>query len=856
MFKVFVLMWGLGAVVTGFGIEDPLVNPTPQVCGLSVTVSASVQVNDDEDQAPGSPNYDVQDFRHAPSPLDDDLQRVDVRATADKTDAVVVFSVTKGVEFLTCAGDGKVFRKDPEKKEQVAELSWIVPAGTTLVKTLYFEGTRPSEKVDDVGMAATLDAPAGVVDGQAYAACQLHSGVKQLTVYQVDVDVDSLNDNGYAFDGFTGEEDQIEVSESVDAATGDARFGKIVLLSSRKDSDGDRIPDYADGFDLVGYKTGDTWWKDWIEANPKDVGSDLRFVPLQIELKKPFDPSRAKVRIDYVCESRPEISDDGIVVSGEGTKEDPYVYTIAKGGMRIWRKEASKRISGRAVPVGDFIPSDRDVNWSDLVTDGGRIAKLYIEYVDTWPATQQGRKIIKVIVTQGDARAEDSVMVTLLPVEVAELGPKLKDSSGYEIPGTQRPRAFLEPNEMVEEISLKDHRYDLNRIAHREIKLRVHGGDFLRNKKVTWTMAPSGVLPGSSVRGSWSASKVSSYQSRFSASDLYAEYSYERLNQESSTTVLQVVSGDGVTAVRANLPPYGWNHADIFAEIEGVEEVIWVASFVVPAVIVLDPGHGGDVDLDQFDLDHSTGLKVGASAANHAIGGQYIESTSEQRPSGVLEKTLTMAYCRAIETKIVDGDSSGRPINVYLTRNGDKNLGGYERARCARDRGADVMLSLHFNALKPPTKEDIRDAYAKEHGRYPSEDWLNAEYERRWIHSTSVRRPLYVRRENGNVNQGEDDALGAAVVQATHAVLRAFDPSMQERERSPIPGNLAVTSDLMGFFQDEEYHPIRSALLEVEFIHYKGGDLLINGGRADAVKQGVADSLHKCLVDYLNGFEL
>jgi N-acetylmuramoyl-L-alanine amidase len=87
-------------------------------------------------------------------------------------------------------------------------------------------------------------------------------------------------------------------------------------------------------------------------------------------------------------------------------------------------------------------------------------------------------------------------------------------------------------------------------------------------------------------------------------------------------------------------------------------------------VIVIDPGHGGS-------------QSIGGSSPNNATG-----------PNGMLEKDLTLDLARRLRAIL-------SPVaNVALTRDGDVNLSLADRARAARDRHADLFLSIHLNGFK------------------------------------------------------------------------------------------------------------------------------------------------------------
>ncbi|MBC7899598.1 MAG: N-acetylmuramoyl-L-alanine amidase, partial [Saprospiraceae bacterium] len=86
-------------------------------------------------------------------------------------------------------------------------------------------------------------------------------------------------------------------------------------------------------------------------------------------------------------------------------------------------------------------------------------------------------------------------------------------------------------------------------------------------------------------------------------------------------------------------------------------------------VIVIDPGHGGKE-------------KIGGSSPNNAVGA-----------NGLLEKNLTLDMANRVAATLAAQTS------VFLTRPGDTNLGLSDRAKFARDKNADVFLSLHFNGF-------------------------------------------------------------------------------------------------------------------------------------------------------------
>jgi hypothetical protein len=99
---------------------------------------------------------------------------------------------------------------------------------------------------------------------------------------------------------------------------------------------------------------------------------------------------------------------------------------------------------------------------------------------------------------------------------------------------------------------------------------------------------------------------------------------------------------------------------------------------------VIDPGHGGS-------------QKVGGSSPNNATG-----------PNGLLEKDLTLDLARRLPS-LLTGDA-----DVVLTRNSDANISLADRARAARDRNADLFLSIHLNGFSNPQTDGTETWVARQ----------------------------------------------------------------------------------------------------------------------------------------------
>lgn len=99
--------------------------------------------------------------------------------------------------------------------------------------------------------------------------------------------------------------------------------------------------------------------------------------------------------------------------------------------------------------------------------------------------------------------------------------------------------------------------------------------------------------------------------------------------------------------------------------------------------VVIDPGHGGSGILNKADL-----------------GAQY---------HGVMEKDLNLNVAKAMRQEL---EQYGN-VKVYMTREDDRALDLEERVKFADQVGADVLISIHFNA-------------SEDHNFFGSEVWVSA----------------------------------------------------------------------------------------------------------------------------------
>jgi hypothetical protein len=360
-------------------------NVSPQNCGLTITINSGIFRNIDDDQLMTDNDYEIWDVNHDPSAREDDLVELTITATSGPTGGVLKFEILAGGNKIN---NTLWLDSNKKNKENTENLVWTLEANSTLTKKYYVEGYECSDVIGDVKFRAYIDCPAGVVNGVNYGMVQKDI-VKETTVYELDLDIDSNNDNGYENTGYDDKEDQIELSPK------NGKTGKIITTSIESDFDNDGLLDFAD-LEISGQK----------------------FVPVRLELKVPYDPANTKILIAYT-QSKPEISSDGYARNGDGSAQNPFKYELLKGGLRLWKNDAPLR------KQSDFVASDF-ISWSDLapkLDDGSvsRVVTLYLEYVNKVIPEAIGRTSIVVNTTAGGigVTGRDQIFVTLLPCDVA-----------------------------------------------------------------------------------------------------------------------------------------------------------------------------------------------------------------------------------------------------------------------------------------------------------------------------------------------------------------------------------------------------------------------------------------------------
>ncbi len=327
----------------GLPEELPVTNPvTPN----EEAPGAYISVNRDNDEGNADCEYDMDELP-AKLPIgynDDELIQVKV-ATWDKP--------FKGKVTLQIPPGTKAWR-DNHKAKQITIFSWDLTkcpdertsaTGWPIPQELYLEGMA----VGAGDMILAYNGPASKQDKI------------RVNIIEADLDVDSNND-GVIGDGV--EEDKCE-----DAAANInlQRVGKILCVNNG-DRDGDKIPDYADGYNSPG------------GGNNAGAGASAKFTPMILALKGNILPS-ATVTFSYQ-------GSDPLQVGSQ-----QQGYSTPPGFLRIWTKDGNQARNGFPISAngpGNFVKPDEAYTLQDLGDQnpvaGPRTFSLFIEGIS---ASQQ-----------------------------------------------------------------------------------------------------------------------------------------------------------------------------------------------------------------------------------------------------------------------------------------------------------------------------------------------------------------------------------------------------------------------------------------------------------------------------------
>lgn len=359
----------------------------------------------------------------------------------------------------------------------------------------------------------------------------------------------------------------------------------------------------------------------------------------------------------------------------------------------------------------------------------------------------------------GDQKIEASV-VCIPTAKLYQVSPAVLDENGKLVSTLpQQPPAV---NVMTEINPAKD------RVAHREMQMQFDKS--LAGKKVTWTIEPLPLVEGAETspaifRGDLKASP--NHKDFFESSKNLEASGFQRISQNAAETV---IDDEGFTSVRTNLPPIAFNKAQVKMQVDGIPVPQEAANFIVPGVVVIDPGHGGKKSIPKD------------SSANNAVS-----------PSGVLEKDKTLEVAKALKEELKTlAKEKNLPIQVHMTRTSDVNVKIADRTGLAKNTGADVFLSIHFNGGTNKTRG--------------AEGYYRAA-------------------KNNNVNLSEDIQLATSVTQAVENASIEVDPTYKRQAYGGgVREDTKSQHKQLGVLNDKylgntkDYHPARAVLMEMDYL--------------------------------------
>lgn len=234
----------------------------------------------------------------------------------------------------------------------------------------------------------------------------------------VDAQIDSDNNNALNDPDGNTAEDSIEFDQD--------KPGKIVFVDN-SDTDGDGIPDFADGYNFDGQS-------DTPEHQADDTaGNNLHFAHFVISIPKSVDTGVAKIKIIYDAS---DPNDNSQIIRGA---DDRYEAAVGAHRLRIWTKDGNNARDMVSVQNGGTFVKEEWFDASKLTwTTVGekKRAILYIEGVRA--SDSKGQQEISVLLAAtGDTNnvTIDDVRATAASVAVE----RKKADGSWEAAGTTLP---------------------------------------------------------------------------------------------------------------------------------------------------------------------------------------------------------------------------------------------------------------------------------------------------------------------------------------------------------------------------------------------------------------------------------
>ena len=319
-----------------------------------------------------------------------------------------------------------------------------------------------------------------------------------------------------------------------------------------------------------------------------------------------------------------------------------------------------------------------------------------------------------------------------------------------------------------------------------------------------------------SFRGNWAIS-LNNNNSYFRTSNHYETLDFEAGTEAPTpTTATTTLDQNGESSIRINLPPIGFNKGRVKIEIEDFSgDAAKVADMEVPAVIVIDPGHG-----------------IGNAPPSNAIGTSGVST-------GVTEHAAALNIgTRMAEELRQRSEDEGLLMRVLMTRAGTANINFVQRTDVARENGCDVYVSLHFNGVSgvPLRRHPF--------GMWDITDNHNLEEDR----ALAIRIRQAVQRAIAEVEPAESrDAPTDGITSETHEanVQKGLDTCSDSTSTT----NPNYNGNVPG------YTPCRATLIELEWMSNMRADVLFNEGddplseTADDMREAAAREMSDAIIE-------
>lgn len=231
----------------------------------------------------------------------------------------------------------------------------------------------------------------------------------RFVAFKADIDVDSDNDRGLGMPDGTVEEERIED----DPVAGP---GKVFLISAG-DTDGDGVPDFADGLAFApGNRPNDWPWGGDVQPG------HLAFVPVPVLIGGLPSGTEYTVRFNYNASDPAEVRGEATAPTN-GTMGEPYQFYLPPGRLRLWKKPGDQmRDPADVADGGDFVVPGVEYTAADLGVNAstGR-ATLWLEAVRPSEEAAHNGILMTLTVTDGPEQIPASLLSDMVLVTAAEL---------------------------------------------------------------------------------------------------------------------------------------------------------------------------------------------------------------------------------------------------------------------------------------------------------------------------------------------------------------------------------------------------------------------------------------------------